>query len=256
MSVSFSYGDDEVDEVLKNIVYTINSLIEENIILFRLQGASFACYIPNTTKEKAVEFAESLRNAVNLSDKFIEKITVSLGVVCLNEIRETDTYKNESDEVLYDTTMMRVKLAKNMGMNIVCSNSSIESYQEEIGKIMIVDTDEINIDVLKTFLENLKYKVFTAKDGEEAINICGKEIPNLIISEVMLPKFDGFIVREKLLTQSYTKNIPFIIVSHLKNDDSVQRAAALEIEHYFKKPYMLSELLGVIRNRIKGDVHQ
>lgn len=69
----------------------------------------------------------------------------------------------------------------------------------------------------------------------------------------MLPKMDGFLVRERLSMQSSTKNIPFIIMSHLKNEDSVKRALALNVDYYFKKPYMLSELLGIIKNKVKGD---
>jgi DNA-binding response OmpR family regulator len=113
----------------------------------------------------------------------------------------------------------------------------------------------VNIDILKTFLENLDYRVLTARDGEEVINTAEAESPDLIISVVMIPKTDGFIVRERLLMQSNTKEIPFIIVSHLKDEYSVQRAANLGIGHYFKKPYMLLELLGVIKNTIKGEAN-
>lgn len=254
--IKFSYGDKEVDEVLKNIVYLLNSLREDNTVVFRLQGASFACYIPHTTSRDSLTFAEKIRNSINISQKFIESITVSIGLVCFDEIRDKDLITNDMADLLYDTAMVRVNIARKFGMNMVCSSSTIEDLKKESGKVLIADTDDINIDVLKTFLENLEYKVFTAKDGEEAINICERENPNLIISEVMLPKFDGFMIREKLLTQSNTKNIPFILVSHLKNDDSVQRALALGVEHYFKKPYMLSELVGVIRNKVKGDVIQ
>ena len=148
---------------------------------------------------------------------------------------------------MYNTANTRMRLAKSTGTNMVCSNSSPEQYQEEIARILIIDTDEVNIDVLKTFLENLKYKVFTAHDGVAALAITEKEALDLIISEVMIPKIDGFLIREKLLQQSHTKNIPFIIVSYLKNEDSVHRAAALEVKHYFRKPFMLSELLGVIK---------
>lgn len=253
--IKFSYGDLEVDAVLKNVVYLLNSLKDESTVLFKLQGASFACYLPDSSKETAVGFAEKIRNTIAASNKFIEKITVSAGVVSLEELKEKDAPIDEPAEVMLDIAMMRVRLAKNMGQNIVCQTSSIVNYQEEIGEILVVDTDMISIDVLKTFLENLKYKVVIAKDGEAAMNICENEIPNLIISEVMIPKFDGFQVREKLLMHSQTKNIPFIFVSHLKNNDSVQRAAALGIEHYFKKPYMLSEILGVIRNKVKGDAN-
>lgn len=252
--IKYSYGDNEVEEILKNIVYILNSIKEENEILFRLQGAMFICYMPDTNKEIAEKFSERIRNLIGSSEKFIEKITVSIGVVCLNEIRQNNAYVNEPQELIYNIAVMRVKLAKSMGMNIVCSNSSIEEYQEEIGKVLLVDNDAVNIDVLKTFIENLNYKVIIANDGEEALKIADEYPLDIIISEIMIPKIDGFLVREKLLSQSYTKNIPFIIVSYLKDEDSVQRAASLGVEHYFKKPFMLSELLGVIKNKIKGRV--
>lgn len=250
--IRFSYGDDEVEEVLRNIVYILNDLKENNVVVFRLQGATFACYLPHILKKNAIEFAESIRNKIGSADMFIEKITVSIGIVSLEEIRESNILFDKPAEGMYNIATMRVKLAKNMGMDIVCSYSSLESYQEEIGKILIVDTDIVSIDVLKTFLENLNYGVYIAHDGEKALEISEKEPLVLIISEIMLPKIDGFLIREKLLSQSHTKRIPFIITSHLKNDDSVQRAASLGIENYFKKPYMLSELLGIIRNKVKG----
>ncbi|AFM42295.1 diguanylate cyclase (GGDEF) domain-containing protein [Desulfosporosinus acidiphilus SJ4] len=250
--IKFSYGDKEVDEVLKNIVYIINDLKDENTVLFRLQGASFACYLPHILKETAVEFAEKVRNEIAASNKFIEKITVSIGVISLEEIRDLDTYVNDPAEALYNIALMRVRLAKNMGMNIVCQSSSVETYQEELGRILVVDNDAMSIDVLKTFLESLNYQVFTANDGEQALEIAERQSLDLIISDVMIPKIDGFLVREKLLSQSHTKNIPFILISHLKNDDSVKRAMSLNIDHYLKKPFMLSELLGLVTNRVKG----
>ncbi len=250
--IKFSYGESEVDETLRSIVYIINNLKDENTVVFRLPGTTLACYMPHTLHEAAVALAESIRNGIGTSEKFIEKITASIGLICLNEIKEQNIYINDPAEAMYNTTMLRVRLAKNMGMNMVCSASGMQDEQEEIGKILIVDTDEVNIDVLQTFLENLNYQVFVAHDGVEALAISEREALDLIIAEIMIPKMDGFLVREKLLLQSHTKNIPFVIVSHLKNDDAVQRAAALKVEHYFRKPFMLSELLGVIRNIIKG----
>ncbi|HEX3033145.1 MAG TPA: response regulator [Bacillota bacterium] len=254
--IKFRYGDAEVDEALRNIVYEMNSVQEPNSFLFRLQGASFACYLPHTGREQALALAEKIRNSIGTSETFIEKITVSVGVICLEEIRDSNLSFGEPAELFYNTANMRVKLAKDMGMNIVCSYSAVEHYQEELGKILIVDTDAVNVDVLRTVLENLKYRVLHAEDGEQALKLCEGENISLIISEVMLPKMDGFLVRERLLANSNTKRTPFILVSHLKNEDSVQRASGLTIDHYLKKPYMLSELLGVIRNNFKGEAYK
>jgi len=250
--LKFSYGDEEVDETLRSIVYIANNLKDENTLLFRLEGTVLAAYLPHTSREIAVAWAERLRNTIGASEKFIEHTTVSIGVLSLDELKVQNNYINDPAEAACNTAMYRVRLAKNMGMNIVCSTSALERYREEIAKILIVDTDEVNIDVLQTFLENMQYRVFTARDGIEALAISEKETLDLILAEIMLPKMDGFLVREKLLMQSHTKNIPFVIVSHLKNDDSVKRAASLQVEHYFRKPFMLSELLGVIKNIVKG----
>lgn len=250
----YVYGNDEVEEALKNVVFILNDLKEGNEVLFRLQGYSFACYIPQTSKEGSLAFAERIRNTIASSEKFIESISASIGLVCLDEIKEKEDYVNHPDRTLYSIAAMRVKLAQNMGRNIVCSQSSLDDYQVDIGKILLVDSDEINVDVLKISLENINYRVITASDGQEAAKIAMDIIPQLIISEVMIPKMDGFLLREELLSNSNTKNIPFIFLSYLKSDESVLRASSLGVEHYFKKPFMLSELIGVIRNKIKGEI--
>ena len=118
---------------------------------------------------------------------------------------------------------------------------------------MVVDNDKANQEILKLSLENLGYDVSLADDGLEAFSLAEKELPDLIVSEIMLPKIDGFVLRDKLMQQSQTNGISFIIVSDLKNEDSVKRALNMGIVHYIKKPYMLYELLGIIQVILRGD---
>lgn len=253
----FSYGDNEVNEILKNTVYLIEEVKgQDSSILFRLDGATFAWYFPDGTREEVVEKAERTRNLVSTSKAFVESVTLSIGVVFFDEIKLRNGYEKHPFEVAYELAMLRVRIASTRGKNMVCSSSDVEDYRESQGKILIVDTDEVNMDVLKTVFENLKYQVLTALDGEAALEIAEKELPDAIITETMLPKKDAFMVRESLLMQSATKDIVFIIASHLKNEDSVRRALGLGIEHYLKKPFMLSELVGIIKLKIKGDAYQ
>jgi len=251
--IEYLYGHDEVEEVQRNVAFILEELKEGNEMLFKLQGVDFAFYIPQTSKEAAQGFAEKIRNTIASSEKFIEKITASIGLAWLAEIKETDEYNGKLDETFYNVAAMRAKLARNMGRNIVCSQSSTTEYQDNIGKILIVDSDEITVDVLKTALENINYLVVSVSDGQTAVQIAKDDNPLLIISEVMIPKMDGFLFREEMLSDSNTSKIPFVFLSYLKNDESVLRASSLGVEHYFKKPFMLSELLGVIQNKIKGE---
>ncbi|MEA4807014.1 response regulator [Acetobacterium wieringae] len=251
--IEYLYGHDEVDEIQRNVTFILENLKQGNEMLFKLQGFNFAFYMPQISKTSAQEFAEKIRNTIASSEKFIEKITASIGLVWLGEIRATEEHAGKLDEAFYNVAVMRAKLARNMGRNIVCDQSLLAEYQDEIGKILVVDTDEISVDVLKTALENVNYQVITASDGQQAVRIARDDNPLLIISEVMIPKMDGFLFREEMLSDSNTSRIPFIYLSYLKNNESVLRASDLGVEHYFKKPFMLSELMGVIQNKIKGE---
>jgi len=250
--IEYYYGSDEVDGTLKNLVFILENSKAENDIIFRLQGYSFALYVPLKTKESCISLAEHIRNEVASSGKFIENITVSIGVAWLDEVKGNSLYAENPGSALFNTASMRVRLAGYRGHNTVFSSTAADTDQDQSASILIVDSDEISKDIIKITLENLNYKVITASDGDEAWAIAEQSAPLLIISEIMLPKKDGFLLRENLLANSNTKIIPFIFLSHLKNEESVVRAYSLEVEHYFKKPFILAEVVGVIKNQLKG----
>lgn len=251
--IKYLYGDKEVDEVLRNTAYLLQELQMEHSMLFRLQGAMFAINLTGRNKAEAVIIAETLRNNFSEFEGFIEKLTVSIGVVSMDEIHGKN--RTESPEKkIYEIAQIRVGLAKRTGMNNVCSESNFELGQYKVGKVLIADTDRVNVDFLKNHLEDNNFKVFIADNGLEALEIAQIEKPEIVICDVMLPQMDGFYLREKLMDQSMTKNIVFIVLSHLKNEDSVKRAIELEIDYYFKKPYMISEIIGIVKNKMKSVV--
>lgn len=247
----YVYGDDEANNILLGVSYILKEMKTNNQLLFRLQGDQFACFSPGLSKADAVRKMEEIRNEIRTSEKFVDNITVSIGLVNLAELNETLS-NGSVDKDLYQASMSRFRIAKIEGGNYVSSESEINLTQTK-GKIMVVDNDKANQEILKLSLENLGYDVSLADDGLEAFSLAEKELPDLIVSEIMLPKIDGFVLREKLMQQSQTNGISFIIVSDLKNEDSVKRALNLGIVHYIKKPYMLYELLGIIQVILRGD---
>lgn len=256
-SISYSHGELAIDRIMEIaadlIIEELNEKKEFGDVLFKLHGASFGCYMPMVNRKSVLELAERIRSKIEESNEFIEKITVSIGIVDLAEVRLNGEYYENLDELFYSTAITRVNRAKKTGMNTICYVSDIDDHNNKNMEILLVDTDEVNLDILKTSLENLDYVVHVAKDGEEALMMVEKNNISLIVSEIMIPKIDGLFVREKLLTKERTKKIPYLITSHLKNDDSVKRAISLGINNYFKKPFMLSEILGVISNKLKGE---
>lgn len=250
--LSFSYGVSVENEIIKGIAYLLKDEKEDHHIIFKLDGPVFAYYIPDCENSDSIDTAESIRYLVNRSEAFVESITVSVGVANLNEFFDEDTDEDSVPSALYNVAKQRVNIAKKRGMNAVCSTSTVSDYTEEIGKILLADTDPLHLETLEVVFSQVGFKVLSCTDGECVLDMIEKEKPDVIISEILLPKIDGFIVREKMLTSTSIKDIPFILVSYKKDEESIQRAFSMNIEHYFKKPYTLSELVGLVKNKVKS----
>ncbi len=246
----FDYGQNAGEEVLKSMAYLLDKRKASLWGLFKLEGPRFALYLPDTRTEKAVDFADKMRSDISQSPVFLHPITVSIGVSNLDEFSELSMSRDELYESIFKVAKLRLQIAKNRGMNIVCFESDIHDYSEGIGKVLIIEPDELNANILETSLSPLKIKVKLCTDGLKALELIEKEKPDVIISEIFVPKMDGFMIREKILQSSSQKNIPFIVMSHKKDEESVQRANHLEILHYLKKPFILSELVGLVTNII------
>nr|YP_009420234.1 Ycf27 [Cryptomonas curvata]ASO75722.1 Ycf27 [Cryptomonas curvata] len=112
----------------------------------------------------------------------------------------------------------------------------MENHKE---KILVVD-DEISIRrILETRLSMLGYTVITAGDGEEALEVYKKELPNLIILDIMMPKLDGYGVCQEIRKES---DIPIIMLTAL--GDVADRITGLELgaDDYVVKPFSPKEL--------------
>ena len=250
--IKYLYGDQEADEIMKSVAYILQGFTQNQIMRFRLQGATFAITISGLDKKGTVSLAEEIRNKVAEFEGFIEKTTVSMGLALLDEVVEHDTKAQMITNHFHELAMTRLGIAKNDGTNTVCSESGVEKTDIKIGKIVIADSDRASRNFLKDYLEFSGFHVFDADNGEAAYELINKVKPDVIISDIMLPKMDGFILREKLLEDSILKNSIFVFLSHLKDEDSLKRALSLDVDYYYKKPYMVVELVGIIKNRMRS----
>lgn len=250
--INFDYGRKAADEVLHNVGYLLNETKEDFHLIFRLEGPVFAYYIPGFLKANPMSVAEKIRRTVDESNIFIQHITVSIGLVGLEEFFGENNEYDDLVDLVYKVAKTRLVAAKKLGMNIVCATSSIGENTSRTARILIVDSDEAGTNALKVNLEQHNCSILTCSDGEQALEIMESESPDLVVSEIMVPKIDGFMIREKMLYSSSLKNIPFIILSYQKNEASIQRALTLKTNYYFKKPYSLYEVVGIIVNKLKS----
>ena len=109
-------------------------------------------------------------------------------------------------------------------------------------KILIIDDDKITIHIINFILEdNPNFEIVTATDGSKAIEYLEKNIPDLIISDLVMPFKTGVDV-VSYVNQKYPK-VPIIVISSLaSNHTSVQEVKKLNISYYISKP-LDSEIL-------------
>lgn len=107
-------------------------------------------------------------------------------------------------------------------------------------KILVVE-DEKNIqNIIKAFLENAEYKVETADDGLDAINLIQNNNYDLILLDIMLPKVDGFTICEMIRKNS---NVPIIILTALTDEESQLKGFDKLADDYITKPFSMPVLL-------------
>lgn len=102
-------------------------------------------------------------------------------------------------------------------------------------KILLVEDDKSLREIYGTRLYAEGYDIVSAGDGEEALAMAIKERPNLILSDVMMPKISGFDMLDILRSTTETKDIKVIMMTALSSEDQRQRGEALGADRYLVK---------------------
>ncbi len=115
-------------------------------------------------------------------------------------------------------------------------------------KILVVDDERDFIDAVRSLLEERGYSIDYANDGIGALEIVKKDMPDLILLDIVMPNMDGITLLKKLKEKNETKDIPVIMLT--VKDGQANRDLGLETGayEYISKPYDSQVLLRQIRN--------
>jgi DNA-binding response OmpR family regulator len=110
-------------------------------------------------------------------------------------------------------------------------------FQSKTGRILVVDDNESNRDMLSRRLIHEGYEVCPAANGQEALALLATEAVDLILLDVMMPEMDGYDVLKELKGDNRRRDIPVIMISALDEIDSVVRCIERGAEDYLPKPF-------------------
>ncbi len=119
-------------------------------------------------------------------------------------------------------------------------------------KILVVDDDAVMLEMITHVLKSENYLTITATNGLEALKLAAAEVPDLIISDYMMPEMDGLTLLRRLKTELSTRLIPVMILSareEVENEVAVLEAGA---EDFLAKPINARRLAVRVRRAIEG----
>ena len=113
-------------------------------------------------------------------------------------------------------------------------------------KILLVEDNEMNRDMLARRLQRKGYEVVIAVDGEEAVRMAQSQAPDLILMDIRLPVMDGWEAAKRLKADAATSGIPIIsLTAHAMAGDR-EKCLAVGADDYDTKPVDFKRLLGKI----------
>ena len=113
--------------------------------------------------------------------------------------------------------------------------------------VLVVD-DSITVRrVTQRLLKREGYRVALANDGLQALERLQEEVPAVILSDIEMPRMDGFDLARNIRADARTRSVPIIMITSRIAEKHREHARELGVDHYLGKPYSEDELLGLVR---------
>jgi len=117
-------------------------------------------------------------------------------------------------------------------------------------KILIIDDTAANIQILHAVLQDA-YSIFFATSGRDGIEMARKELPDLILLDIMMPEMDGYAVCTKLKGDPLTRQIPLIFITTMSNIEDEMKGLALGAIDYITKPFSPPIVNARVKNHLE-----
>ena len=117
-------------------------------------------------------------------------------------------------------------------------------------KIVIVEDDQALADIYKTRLEMLGYTCFIGYNGITALYFIQKELPDLVLLDLMIPDIAGDQVLATMRNSTWGRNIKVVVISNLNEADAPAGVRGMGIEDYLVKANLSNDQLDGVVNRI------
>lgn len=119
--------------------------------------------------------------------------------------------------------------------------------------ILIAEDSPTQAEHLKYLLEKHKYRVMVAKNGKEAVEMVARNIPSLVLTDIVMPEMNGYELCKELKSRDKTMNIPVILLTSFSRSEDVMEGIACGADNFLTKPfreeYLILHIEQILLNR-------
>jgi two-component system, cell cycle response regulator DivK len=112
--------------------------------------------------------------------------------------------------------------------------------------VLHIEDNEYNRKIVRQLLSRTSFRLLEAVDGEEGLEVAQRELPDLILMDVQLPKLSGLDATRLLRADPRTANIPLVVVTSFALSGDDRRAIDAGASAYLAKPYSPRDLMALI----------
>jgi CheY-like chemotaxis protein len=124
---------------------------------------------------------------------------------------------------------------------------------DSLGRVLVVDDDDVIRQLIRVNLELEGFEVHTAHDGEDALAKARDLQPDVITLDIMMPRLDGWDAAEKLRADPETANIKVVLLSARAQEADLRRGSRIGVDAYLTKPFDPDELIETVRRLAAGE---
>ena len=117
--------------------------------------------------------------------------------------------------------------------------------------VLVVDDSPEMLDFLKESLKDYFKEVYSASDGEEALKILKKHLPDIVVSDIMMPKMNGYELCKYIKSNIDYSHIPVVLLTARNEEQSLKLGYKIGANAYVPKPFDLETLIEILRSKLK-----
>ncbi len=177
------------------------------------------------------------------------QITIYLPII--GEVDDSQVSLHANDEIVAMELMGLTNQGASSSVEQVQTEQSDHLHQESQKTSVLVIED--NADMRNYIVSSIEddYQILTAKDGKDGLEIAISEVPDLIISDVMMPRMDGYETTHNLRSNEITNHIPIILLTARGDRESRLKGWQNKADEYLTKPFDVEELKIRLKNLLE-----